>query len=327
MKIRDHHPIDPLPEKSWDRIKEGVFAELDADAGASVRPPRARRRWVPALVLAAASVAAAATWLLVDARPPEDGALSSTRIVTSDDATETSLEDIAIHVEPRTALVVVDDDAAGSLVVLEHGAAVFAVPPREARPPFIVQSGEVRVEVVGTRYRVERVGGSARVETYEGTVRVVAGGRASLVHAGEQWPSLPADEPARAALADNDDAPGAENDAPDEAPARAPGDALDAEHRPAPAPDARQLDFERAASFEASDPEEAMRRYGALARGRDSWAQNALYALARLELERGDRTSAERRLRRYLERFPNGVNAEDARALLARTTRNDPRRD
>jgi hypothetical protein len=37
-----------------------------------------------------------------------------------------------------------------------------------------------------------------------------------------------------------------------------------------------------------------------------------------LEATRGNGTEARRLLERYLERFPNGSNAEDARAVLKR---------
>jgi outer membrane protein assembly factor BamD (BamD/ComL family) len=76
--------------------------------------------------------------------------------------------------------------------------------------------------------------------------------------------------------------------------------------------------FEQAALLERSDPAQASKLYGSLESQGDSWAQNALYAQGRLEATRGNRAEARRLLERYLERFPNGSNAEDARAVLAR---------
>jgi hypothetical protein len=52
--------------------------------------------------------------------------------------------------------------------------------------------------------------------------------------------------------------------------------------------------------------------------GRDSWAQNALYARGRLQASRGNRVEARRLLERYIEQHPNGTNAEDARTVLKR---------
>ncbi len=76
--------------------------------------------------------------------------------------------------------------------------------------------------------------------------------------------------------------------------------------------------FERATSLERSDPGQASRLYGKLEAGSDSWAQNALYARGRLEASRGNATLARRLLERYLQRFPQGSNAADARAVLRR---------
>jgi hypothetical protein len=86
-------------------------------------------------------------------------------------------------------------------------------------------------------------------------------------------------------------------------------------------PDSRpsaQALFEQATTLERSDPARASQLYAELQSGTDSWAQNALYARGRLEATRGNRDLARRLLGRYLERFPHGGNAEDARAVLGR---------
>ena len=77
--------------------------------------------------------------------------------------------------------------------------------------------------------------------------------------------------------------------------------------------------FEQAARLEAADPPQALRIYRSLARENGPWAENALYAAGRLELEHGQHARARQLLRRYLDRYPDGVNASDARSLLART--------
>jgi TolA-binding protein len=76
--------------------------------------------------------------------------------------------------------------------------------------------------------------------------------------------------------------------------------------------------FEQATRLERSDPERASRLYRSLESGTDSWAQNALYARGRLAASRGNRAEARRLLQRYLDRFPRGSNAADARAVLER---------
>ena len=74
--------------------------------------------------------------------------------------------------------------------------------------------------------------------------------------------------------------------------------------------------FEQATSREASDPSAALRIYRGLAREDGPWAENALYAQARLELELGHRANAQRLLHSYLDCHPAGANASDARSLF-----------
>jgi hypothetical protein len=76
--------------------------------------------------------------------------------------------------------------------------------------------------------------------------------------------------------------------------------------------------FEAARRLEARAPAAALRQYLELAQGTDSWAANALFAAARLALDQGRSSEARTLLDSYLERFPGGNNAEDARALLRR---------
>ncbi len=76
--------------------------------------------------------------------------------------------------------------------------------------------------------------------------------------------------------------------------------------------------FESAAALEVRDPLAAFRIYRELASGSGPWAANALFAEARLSAERGQRDAAHALLSAYLERFPAGPNADDARALLGR---------
>jgi hypothetical protein len=76
--------------------------------------------------------------------------------------------------------------------------------------------------------------------------------------------------------------------------------------------------FELAAGLEVREPAAALRLYQELASGSGPWAANARFAQARLSAERGQRDAARVLLADYLQRFPRGPNAEDARALLTR---------
>jgi hypothetical protein len=130
--------------------------------------------------------------------------------------------------------------------------------------------------------------------------------------------------------------PHARADAPEPAATPPEGDATTPEPAPAEADAPRgrsvQVLFELAAQLEVRDPEAALRIYGELAAAADeaqsgaapdgasghSWAASALFASARLEAERGRTARARELCAAYLERFPRGPNADDARTLLAR---------
>jgi hypothetical protein len=324
MKPSDDIQIEPLSETAWNRIELAVFDELDTRIPAPRRAARERTvRW-PTVALSAfvaIPVAAAAVFLMT--RPDQRDELDSARFVTGKEASETLLGDVSIGLEPESALVVVKNAAAGSLVILERGVARFSVPPRETRPAFVVQAGDVRVDVVGTRFLVERVGGSARVQGYEGKVRVIARGQSTLVQRGESWPPSAAIAPPSAAPS-SPASPGAplapsELTEPSAAERRTAAQHGKSRGRSAAANLGEQ--FERAALLEASAPNEALRVYRSLAAQGGRWGANALYAMARLETERGRRASAERLSRAYLARYPNGANASDARALIERLSR------
>lgn len=86
---------------------------------------------------------------------------------------------------------------------------------------------------------------------------------------------------------------------------------------PAAGVDADRTEYERLAALEPKEPATALAGYLTLARGTSRWADLALYAAARLAADRRDRR-AETLLGIYLQRFPDGANAADARQLLAR---------
>ena len=75
--------------------------------------------------------------------------------------------------------------------------------------------------------------------------------------------------------------------------------------------------YDRLAALEPRDPAAALAGYLALARGTSRWADPALFAAARLATDRHDRRAVTL-LAIYLQRFPNGANAIDAKQLLTR---------
>ena len=193
MTLRNEPAVEPLSEAAWQRIEASIFEERarpDA-AGARARPVAAARRRIFAVAIL--PLAAAAAVLFSKWPTAHQGEAATFRLVAREHATETRLGDVSVQLEPRSVLVGAAHASAHTQLAIESGAALFSVAPRGQGPAFVVRAGDVRVEVVGTRFRVERVGESARVAAYEGVVRVVAAGTSSLLHAGETWPQRDAD--------------------------------------------------------------------------------------------------------------------------------------
>jgi hypothetical protein len=184
------------------------------------------------------------------------------------------------------------------------------VAPRAGRPPFVVSAGEVRIEVVGTHFGVSREGDLARVTVEEGVVVVIHRGIRQELGPGRSWPS----ETAAAAPAPADAEPM------DLEPAAVEPTAT-SETRTRPRPAARSSAkhrYDRAAAMEGHDPKGALAIYREIADAGGTWAPLALFAMGRLQLDLGQTTAGTRTLRGYLDRFPDGANTADARALLER---------
>jgi len=84
--------------------------------------------------------------------------------------------------------------------------------------------------------------------------------------------------------------------------------------------DRERAEYDRLAALEPRDPAAALAGYLTLARSASRWADPALFAAARLAVDRHDKR-AETLLGIYLQRFPGGANATDAKQLLARLNR------
>jgi hypothetical protein len=343
-------PVEPLSEAAWARVERGVWAQLDAERPAGSPPPGPRRWWLVAAPLAAAAAVAV---LLIAVRRAPTALDEPARVVTGAAPSSVLFGDSHIELDAATALVM-RHEADRPTVTLERGAAWFTVAPRLARPAFIVRAGDAMVRVVGTRFRVLRSEERIAVEVDHGLVDVNFRGREVAIGGGQRWSSdapgriiatavpPPANEPVPPA------APATAAPAPAAPAAPAPGPARP--HRPArpgspahpaagsagahpePAPGtssaAPQVDrdgaeYDRLAALEASSPAAALTGYLALARRTGRWADPALFAAARLAVDRRD-ARAETLLGIYLQRFPRGANAADARQLLARLQRGKP---
>jgi transmembrane sensor len=168
-------------------------------------PARARRPWLLLSATAAAllllALGALRHWrepearqlALLSGKPPS--VLSAAEAPTAsrfDDGSQVSLTGGA-------RLEVLRNDARSFVTALRRGGATFDVKPGGPRH-WIVEAGELSVEVVGTRFRVERQGEATRVSVHHGVVLVrgerVPGGSVRLT-AGTSF-ELPAGSAARA---------------------------------------------------------------------------------------------------------------------------------
>jgi hypothetical protein len=348
-------PVPTLSDSAIERVERNVFAALDARA---IRPdavPGSRRR-----LLAFALAGAALTGGVFGVREWRHASAPAATHATAEVATEFSttasgshidIAGAALDVAPQSAVRVAPGAGGAVVVVLERGAVTCEVAPRTTLAPFVVQAGQTRVTVIGTRFTVRRVGDHAAVSVEHGLVEVADTDMTQLVHAGESFrpgeritreplasveaeaARAPAPPPAEVAAPPRAphrrvvalpaaeravEAPAAEA-APVETTVEVEAPAQVAEAEGAPPRRSVQVLFELAAQLELKDPSAALRIYGELAAGpeTDGWAASALFASARLESERGQDARARELAAAYLRRFPSGPNADDARALLA----------
>jgi hypothetical protein len=329
--------VPPLGDLGRQRIRQAVFERLEAESpgspdgrtDVSIRRHswRQRRAMIAAAAALVLVVGATALW-----RPRGETQVSIgeqpapvSRVVTLDAPSRLTIADADVIVAPRSAMTFFETPA-GVHIVLERGEVDCAVAPRNGRPPFVVLAADVRVEVVGTRFTVAREGDAVRVTVSKGVVRVVRAGDESLVPAGQRWPepeppavAPPAAQPERPFGAKPALTPRGERTKVRERRSRAPT----AAPQPSPSeqatghPDARER-FEAAARLESARPNEAAAMYRRLASESGAWAAPALFAQARLALDRGDRPGARRLLESYLHRYPSGANAGMARTLLGK---------
>jgi len=310
-----HVDVEPLSEARWKKIDDAVFRALDTDTRpeaeripASLPPPerRTQRRWRLALV-SVGFVAAAAAVFVVTRRPAATEATDPTalarpsHIETGAVRSNIELGFASLDVGPASAITTSGDDAHGFLVVLEKGSVECEVAPRAARPPFVVQSGDVFVRVVGTHFAVTREADGTHVAVTHGVVEVTHAGAKTAVHPGERWPSPAPSSPSSSVPSPSETAS-----------VVAPRPSA-----PAPAAPTDQQLYEQAARLEARDPDGANAIYMKLAARTGPWSANALFAAGRLAAEKGRTAEAKRLLGQYLERYPSGANADDARRLLS----------
>ena len=183
----DHVEVDvePLVDPRWSRIERGMFAKLDrpADHVAGGRVS-GRRLWIGGAGL----LAAAAVTLVLGRSSIGLRSRDPVRLVTTSSPSRFTIGESSLWIEPSSLVLVSGDDEHGVDVVLDHGKVTCEVAPRRGRPPFVVDAGEVRVQVVGTRFAVAR-SAETSVDVDHGVVEVAVGGVVTVLHDGERWPA------------------------------------------------------------------------------------------------------------------------------------------
>lgn len=354
-------PVEPLSDAAWSRVERSVWSHLDAVGASRGEPtPVTSRRWwlaVPPLV-----AAAAAAVIVVGVRTSTiEVADEPSRVVSGSGPSSVSFGDSHIELEANSA-VAMSHEAGHPVTLLERGAAWFTVAPRLSRPEFIVRAGDAAVRVVGTRFRVARSEERIEVDVEHGVVDVQFRGRMAAIGAKQRWSSespgrIATTTGATAAGAATHVASVAPTGTAEPMPVAVPAPvsgtrqpaaslptavspspaakpsakaALRTEPNSEPAPvggvaiiDRDRAEYDRLAALEPRDPEAALTGYLALTRGTSRWADPALFAAARLAADRHDRR-AETLLGIYLQRFPSGANATDAKKLLVRLKEDHP---
>ena len=195
----------PTSDARRERVERRVFEQLAAvrviertDAVIPVDTP-SRLRWLVPAGLLAAAAAAVVVFVVMrgGTEPATPVATTPSRVVTPVGATSrfTVGEDAVIDAGSDTSVEVQNVPGGGITLVLARGSVECDVAPRAGRAPFRVISGDVSVEVVGTRFTVTRTP-SPRVDVTRGKVKVFAPGGSWLVAAGESWTPASTEIPA-----------------------------------------------------------------------------------------------------------------------------------
>lgn len=344
MSERDILPVNRLSESARLRITDNVVKEVACDKHQGAELPRAGQRYRLGVAMPAMAAAALVVLFFFVLRQSDSAAPVSsvgpsnevTRVVAGQAASTVTIGTSKLTVEAESAVVVRGDDERGIEVGLETGTVLCQVAPRGGRPPFQVVAGEVRVIVVGTEFAVSRTNHLVQVEVESGVVLVIADGNETLVHAKERWSSeqdtvapnpdtvVPTDEakvvvnvPPRP----KSQLPKARVKRPPPRPRHAPAPATSPPKPELAKTQERESDGDRyrqAASLERNDPSAALALYHQIEKGGGSWAASALFARARLQLDRGQTVAAKELLSRYLRLYPRGANAAMASRLLSR---------
>jgi hypothetical protein len=311
-----------------ERVEKKLFARLAAvelaeRVDAVLPPPRkSRMPYVMGVAALAAALFALVLFLRRDEAAAPDVATPSRVVTPVGGESRFIVGDAVIDAKSDTSVEVQHAADGAITLVLARGAVDCDVEPRHGRPPFRVIAGDVKVEVVGTRFTVTRTP-APRVDVARGKVKVTTSAGTTLVEAGESWPVVTAEAPPATQKTDE---PATEQpvEVVDEAPVAA---APVAGPKPAPAvkpspaaaatsDDLAQKSMAVALKYEHSDPAKAAALYRAIATDKKTTATNAataLLALAQVQLDGlRDPAAALATADEHIKRFPKANTAEEA---------------
>ncbi|MES3054280.1 FecR domain-containing protein [Sphingomonas faeni] len=181
---------DALTPPDWSETTPRDWSETTSRVAANDDRPAPRRRWALAALGGLAAAGIAGVMLPLETDP-------AVRIVETARGVRRAVmlgDGSRIDLNGGTRLAI--DQSAVRRVTLERGEATFHVTHDPAHP-FVVQSGEMRLQDVGTVFNVARVGAHLGVQVAEGAVmfqpddeRIMLTAGAALSHLDGQAPRL-----------------------------------------------------------------------------------------------------------------------------------------
>jgi len=308
--IPDHiHVAVPANDARRDRIERDVFAQLGAIRTATrtdeIVAFKPKARWTPWLATAGVAVAATIAVVMLWKRPTAVVAQQPPTQIETQTGGRFTYGDAVIDAG-RDTKAFASTAADGTITVdLDRGSVDCDVEPRPGRATFRVVAGDVRVEVIGTRFTVTRRASGVRVDVTRGKVKVRDINGEYLVATGETWPS---------SLAGSDvpDDAGTPEESELEMPEMPVGTHKPAKHTAAAPPrDPSEAAYKQAVLLMNSDVTSAERAFQTLVKGNGRPARGALVWLSEIESDRGHTDAALAYLAEHDRRFPNSSEAED----------------
>ena len=174
--------ISPATGERCDAMLRRLNARIDAD-DAMQRPARlAWRRWMSAAAAAAVVVIAVAAAWLAGLRLPETGRFQSYANHTGDVAVLHLEDGTQVWLQDGTELRYAVGKGDGERIVRLDGEAYFDV-SHDARHPFVVETRELAIRVLGTAFNVRALAGDPFTEVVleRGAVRLETPGGDNLV--------------------------------------------------------------------------------------------------------------------------------------------------